>query len=126
MNRILRNDGTWHKRNGPKGTGISWLWDYLNEQLLDTYNLSSDLIGFQYTPAGNVPEGAYNDNYNVNVSLTDFLYNPGALPNGPTDDNFNINTAVMEFTYTTDGNIPNGSYDDTLTINISVENFSYS
>jgi hypothetical protein len=74
MNRILRNDGTWHKRNGPKGSDVAWFWDYINNPLTDTYDLNSSLIQFQYTPDGNVPEGAYNDNYNLDPAIVNFSY----------------------------------------------------
>jgi hypothetical protein len=99
MNRILRNDGTWYKRNGPKGSGVSWFWDYINNPLTDTYDLNSAVTEFSYTPAGNVPVGAQTDDYNLNIAIPEFLYLNANLPNG----------------------VPN----DTLTIGLSVEGFSY-
>jgi hypothetical protein len=74
MNRILRNDGTWYKRNGQKGSGVAWFWDYLNQALPDTLNLDSNLLQFEYTPVGTVPVGAYNDNLNLDTNIVSFSY----------------------------------------------------
>lgn len=100
MNRKLRLDGTWYKRNGPKGSNAAWLWDYLNEPLLDTLNLDTALLEFSYTPAGNVPEGAYNDP-------------------------LNLDSSILEFSYTPDGNVPEGAFNDPLTLEPDIVNFSY-
>ena len=74
MNRELRNDGTWYKRNGTKGSNTAWKWDYLNNPLEDTLNLDSNLLQFEYTPAGDVPVGAYNDNLNLDSDIVNFSY----------------------------------------------------
>lgn len=74
MNRKLRNDGAWYKRNGPKGSGVAWYWDYLTSILPDTINLDSNLVQFGYTPDGEVPDGAYNDDLNLDADMVSFSY----------------------------------------------------
>ena len=74
MNRTLRLDGTWYKRNGKNGSNVAWYWDYLNNPAEDTVNLNANLIQFEYTPAGNVPDGAYNDDLTLNTAIVSFSY----------------------------------------------------
>jgi len=74
MNRLLRNGGTWFKRNGLKGLGIAWLWDFLNNILPDTLNLNTSFVEFNYTPDGEVPDGAYNDDLNLDAAIVSFTY----------------------------------------------------
>jgi hypothetical protein len=72
MNRLLRNDGTWHKRNGPKGSGIAWEFD-ISGGLVDPLNLETDIL-FTYTPAGNVPADAYGDPLTLEADIVNFSY----------------------------------------------------
>jgi hypothetical protein len=101
MNRILRNDGTWYKRNGPKGSGVAWFWDYLNEGLLDSVNLDTNLLQFEYTPAGVIPVGAQSDTLNLDAGFLEFVYTPaGNVPVGAYNDNLNLDSNIVNFNYT--------------------------
>jgi len=101
MNRILRNDGTWYKRNGLKGSGVAWYWNYLTSILPDTINLDSNLVQFEYTPDGVVPEGAYTDTINLDSNLVQFGYTPdGEVPVGAYNDDLNLDADMVSFSYT--------------------------
>lgn len=74
MNRILRSGGSWDKRNGSKGIGIAWQWDYLNEVLPDTVNLQTNLLQFEYTPEATNPIGSQTDTVNLDADIVNFSY----------------------------------------------------
>jgi hypothetical protein len=74
MNRILRNDGTWYKRNGPNGTGIAWFFD-ISGGVTDPLLLNS-VIQFTYTPAGGVPADSYEESLNLDSDIVNFSYTP--------------------------------------------------
>jgi hypothetical protein len=96
MNRKLRNDGTWYKRNGPKGSDIAWAFD-ISGGVTDPLLLNSQVL-FTYTPAGNVPADAYGDS---------------------------LLTTQLLFTYTPAGNVPEDAYGDPLTLDADIVDFSY-
>ena len=101
MNRRLRLDGTWYKRNGRKGSDIAWYWDYLNNPLEDTLNPDINLLQFEYTPNGVPPVGAYNDNLNPDINFLQFQYTPDAnIPVGAYNDNLNLSSDIVNFSYT--------------------------
>jgi hypothetical protein len=101
MNRKLRSGGSWDRRNGPKGTGAAWRWDYLNEPLLDTVNLNISFNGFSFTPDGSIPEGAQSDTVNLDLGFQQFYYTPEATnPDGSQTDTVNLDPDIVSFSYT--------------------------
>lgn len=120
MNRILRSDGAWYRRNGPKGTGIAWNFN-LDEPVIEPLNLNQNVL-FNYTPGGLTPEGAYGDQL-LDFGVV-FNYTPGGLtPEGAYGDqlmDFNV-----LFNYTPGGLNPEGAYEDNLTLGTDIVNFTY-
>jgi hypothetical protein len=72
MNRILRNDGTWYKRNGLKGSGVAWVWD-INDGLIDPLPLNTN-ISFNYTIPGNAPADASSEPLAFTTNVVEFSY----------------------------------------------------